>query len=38
MSKRSRREVDLYPNYSEEQSSNIQNSKRHTAVSIKSYI
>ena len=38
MSKRSKREVDLDPDYSEEHSSNIQNSKCHTAVSIISYI
>ena len=38
MSKRPKREVDLDPDYSEEHSSNIQNSKCHTAVSIIPYI
>ena len=34
MSKRPKREAVLDPDYSEEHSSNIQNSKCHTAVSI----
>ena len=38
MSKRSKREVDLDPDYSKEHFSNIQKSKCRTAVSIISYI
>ena len=38
MSKRSKREVDLDPDFSEDHSSIIQNSKCHTAVSIIFYM